>query len=76
VKILSEINHENIAQLYGFILRDNIPEILMEYAGKKAGHSQAFLFLACLAASAKLILFLQTLYVYCVYAAMSKNKKI
>ena len=43
---------------------------------KTAGHSQAFLFLACLAASAKLILFLQTLYVYCVNAAMSKNKKI
>ena len=42
---------------------------------KTAGHSQAFLFLACLAASAKLILFLQTLYVYCVYAAMSKSKK-
>ena len=33
VKILSEINHGNIAQLYGFILRDNTPEILMEYAG-------------------------------------------
>jgi hypothetical protein len=42
---------------------------------KTAGHSQAFLFLACLAASAKLISFLQTLYVYCVYAAMSKSKK-
>ena len=42
---------------------------------KTAGHSQAFLFLAFLAASAKLILFLQTLYVYCVYAAMSKSKK-
>ena len=42
---------------------------------KTVGHSQAFLLLAFLAASAKLILFLQTLYVYCVYAAMSKGKK-
>jgi serine/threonine protein kinase len=35
VKFLSELNHENIVKLYGFILRDNTPEILMEYAGKK-----------------------------------------
>ena len=30
---LSELNHGNIDKLYGFILRDNTPEILMEYAG-------------------------------------------
>ena len=30
---LGELNHGNIDKLYGFILRDNTPEILMEYAG-------------------------------------------
>ena len=29
---LGELNHGNIDKLYGFILRDNTPEILMEYA--------------------------------------------
>jgi serine/threonine protein kinase len=35
VKFLCELDHENIVKLYGFILRDNTVEILMEYAGKK-----------------------------------------
>lgn len=33
VRILSELHHMNIAELYGFVLRDGVPEILMEYAG-------------------------------------------
>lgn len=33
VLLLSQINHDNITKLYGFIQRNGVPEIIMEYAG-------------------------------------------